>query len=177
MDNRLFAMVGLVLTALLLAGLHLYGQHQFSLGEAAEKARWVARDNAALRAANAEIAELNTQARVQERQHAEAVATISRQFQEQLHHVKSQKDSVIADLRAGAVRLRIPVTPASTSAACSGIPAEAFASAAGRDGGARAELSAEAAEFLVGLASEADEVVEQLTSCQALLRADRQVQQ
>ena len=176
MDTRIFAIVSFALTAGVLVLLHFYGQHQFSLGEATEQARWVARENAALRAANEEISQLNTQAREQERQHAEAMAHISTQFQEQLQHVKSQKDSVIADLRTGAVRLRIPVTAPSTSAACGGIPAEAFASAAGRDGETRAELSAEAAEFLVGLASEADEVVQQLSACQALLQADREVQ-
>lgn len=176
MESKITALLGLATTAALLALLYFYGNHQFSQGEEAEKIRWMARENIQLRAANEEISQLNTQAREQERQHAEAVATISSQFQEQLQHVKSQKDSVIADLRAGAVRLRIPVTAPSTSAACSGIPAEAFASAIGRDGETRADLSVEAAEFLVGLASEADEVVQQLSSCQSLLQADREVQ-
>lgn len=176
MESKITALLGLAATAALLTLLYFYGNHQFSQGEEAEKSRWLARENIQLRAANEEISQLNTQAREQERQHAEAMAHISTQFQEQLHHVKSAKDSVIADLRAGAVRLRIPVTSASASAACGGIPAEAFASAAGRDGETRAELSAEAAEFLVGLASEADEVTQQLSACQALLQADREVQ-
>lgn len=176
MESRIAGVIGLVVTLALMALLFFYGQHQYRLGAEAEKARWVARENAALRAANDEISQLNQLARDQERLHAEAMAHISTQFQEQLHHVKSQKDSVIADLRAGAVRLRVPVTPASASPACSGIPGEAFASARGRDGETRADLSAEAAEFLVGLASEADEVVQQLSACQALLQADREVQ-
>lgn len=177
MEARIAALLGFAATVGLLALLHFYGQHQFAQGEAAEHARWVVRENKALQAANAEISQLNQQARDQERQHAEAVAHISTQFQEQLHHVQSQKDSVIADLRAGAVRLRIPVNPAATSAACSGIPAEAFASASRRDGETRADLSEAAAEFLIELASEADEVVHQLASCQTLLQADRGVQQ
>lgn len=176
METKITALLSLAATVGLLALLYFYGQHQFGQGEEAEKARWMARENIQLREANAEINQLNQQARDQERQHAEAVAHISTQLQEQLQHVKSQKDSVIADLRAGALRLRIPVNTAAASPACSGIPSEAYASASGRDGETRADLSAEAAEFLIGLASEADEAVRQLTSCQALLQADREVQ-
>lgn len=154
-----------------IGGIYAYGEQQFSRGEVAERARWQVRENEELAAANSTIIMLNRQARDRERKHAEDIALISAQYQEDLRRVELKKDRVIADLRSGAQRLRIPI--ATNQTACSGISTEAFASASRRDDAPRAELSEEAAEFLVGLASEADEVVHQLTACQQILLEDR----
>lgn len=148
-----------------------YGKAEFKRGEVAERARWQVRENEELAAANSTIIMLNRQARDRERQHAEDMALASAHYQEDLRRVELKKDRVIADLRAGTQRLRIPI--AASPAACGGISPEAFAAASRRDGEARAELSGSAAEFLVGLASEADEVVHQLTACQQILLEDR----
>ncbi len=162
-----------VAAALLLAVAlaYAYGQHQFGLGEQAERAAWLKRENAELTAANANIKALEEKYRQQEHDAADAIAVISFKYQEDLKHVKSEKDRVIAGLRGGAFRLRVPV--AATSAACGDSAPEAASAPGGRDGGARAELSVTASEFLVGLASDADEVVRQLTRCQEVIIEDR----
>lgn len=160
----------LLLGALVVA-IFAHGHHQFGLGEKLERAKWVARENTELLAANAKIKSLKDKYRQQEQDAATAIAVISSQYQRELNHVKTDKDRVIADLRVGAYRLRIPV--ASPLNTCGSLAAYAAPATGGRDGEARAELSGAAAEFLVGLASEADEVVHQLDACQAVLKADR----
>lgn len=166
---KLLAVVALI--AAVVAAFYAYGQQQFGLGETSERAAWLARENIALTTANGRIKELENQARTREHEHAQDMAKASTKYQEDLKHEKAAKDRVIADLRRGDLRLRVPVTcPVS---AAGGRTAALGTGTAGRDAGARAELSVEASEFLVGLASEADEVVHQLGACQAIINADR----
>jgi hypothetical protein len=151
--------------------IYAYGQKQFGLGEQAERAVCLKRDNADLTSANAKLKSLEEQYRQQEHDHATALASISSQYQKDLTHVKADKDRVIAGLRAGAVRLFVP---AATALSPDGGAASAVTPASsGRDGAARCELSVAASEFLVGLAAEADEVAKQLGACQAVINADR----
>ncbi len=164
-------LVFVALIAAVVAAFYAYGQQQFGLGGQAERAAWLSRENTELTAANSRIKALQEEYRKQEQDHAAALAAVSTQYQQELTHAKAEKDRVIAGLRTGAVRLRIPVTcPLSTH----GGDASALGTGtAGRDGETRAELSAEASEFLVVLASEADAVVHQLGACQAVINADR----
>jgi len=164
-------LAALLLVMAAVYAIYAYGQQQFGLGEKAERAAWLARETTELRSANAKIKSLEEKYRQQERDAADAIAVISSQYQKDLNHVKTEKDRVIAGLRGGAFRLRIPV--AASVQACGGAASEAPASTGGRDGDARAELSIEASEFLVGLASEADEVTKQLGRCQDIIKADR----
>lgn len=161
----------LLLAAAAVYAIYSYGQQQFGLGEKAERATWLARENAQLTKANAKIKQLEEKYRQLEQDRAEVQAAISSKYQKDLNHVKTEKDRVIAGLRDGAFRLRIPV--ATRLNAYGGSAAEVAAPACGRDGGTRTELPVEASEFLVGLASEADEVVKQLGACQAVINADR----
>lgn len=164
----------LLVVAAVVIAIYSYGRQQFGLGEQAEKARWLARETAELAAANVKINALQTAARTAERDHAMRLAAVSAQYQEDLKHAQARKDRVIADLRTGAQRLRIPVAGAGCAGA-GGMP-ETGPATGGRDGGTTAELSQPAAEFLVGLASDADQVAEQLKACQALVREDRNQQ-
>lgn len=95
---------------------------------------------------------------------------ISSAYQKGLSDGSATQASVVARIRSGDLRLSVPTRPAAGPA-----PQEAAAAAgAGRcDGPARAELSDQAAEFLTGLASEADAVVRQLGACQALVEQQR----
>lgn len=163
----------LLLAGLLVGAFYSYGQQQFGLGETAERSKWLERENAELVAANAKIKDLEEKYRQQERDADIAIAFISSQYEKELIRVKADKDHTIAGLRDGSVRLCIPVT-----GTCSPGGGKASAAAVGtgtRDGGARAELSVPAAEFLVGLTSEADEVVKQLGACQAVIEEDRKM--
>lgn len=164
-------LAALLLVMAAVYAIYAYGQQQFGRGEKAERATWLARETTELRSANAKIKSLEEKYRQQERDAADAIAVISSQYQKDLNHVKTEKDRVIAGLRGGAFRLRIPV--ATSVQACGGAASEVAAPTGGRDGGTRAELSGEASEFLVGLTSEADEVTKQLGRCQDIIKADR----
>lgn len=165
------ALAALALLAAVVAAIYAYGRQQFGLGELAERAAWLKRETVALTTANAKIKMIEEQYRAQEQAHAAAMAGVSTQYQQELIHAKAEKDRVIIGLRSGAVRLRIAVAAArSTSGSDAAAPG---AATAGCDGEARAELSLAASEFLVGLASESDEVARQLSACQAVITADR----
>lgn len=161
----------LLLSGLLIGAFYSYGDLQFSRGEKAERALWLANKNTELVTANAKIKSLEEKYRQQERDANTALAVISFQYEKELHRVKTNTDRTIAGLRDGTVRLRIPVTHAS-NACGSAVSTVEFGTGTGDDT-ARAELSSAAAEFLVSLASEADAVVDQLLACQAVINADR----
>lgn len=155
-----------------------YGEQQYQAGELAERSTWLQRDNSQLQEANARIATLQQTARDKEHAHGQEMAAIGTKHQEDLDHVRTEKNRVIDGLRARNLRLRIPVI-STASAACSGVDTsgEAGASAGQRDGEETAELSGAAAEFLVELTSEADDVAWQLSACQAVVETDRQQQE
>lgn len=174
MSESTKAVVIVLLSGLLIGAFYAYGQQQFGLGEKAERTACFGRDNAALTKANDRIKELEDQARAKEHEHAQAMATASSKYQEDLKHEKTAKDRAIAALRSGDLRLRIPVAcPEGAGGSTTAAPGPG---AIGRDGETRAELSVQASEFFVGLTNEADEVVRQLTACQAVVIADRKQQ-
>lgn len=166
----------LILGVVVLWGISLFvvGKWQNSSGRVAERVEWQARENEELRLANAKIIELNEAARAAERKHAEQVSGISARLEKEKSDVGKSKDAIIAELRAGQRGLRDPGA-ASVKTSSRGSP-QAGAAAGQCDGGAGGQLSQSAAEFLVSLASEADEVVKQLTACQEVIRADRAMQ-
>jgi prophage endopeptidase len=95
--------------------------------------------------------------------HQEAIAST---FEKGKADVAKRKDAVIADLRADVFILRDPgLSTGSTTVT---------ARAGECDGGAPGKLSRPASEFLLGLASDADEVTKQLAACQAVVRSDRE---
>lgn len=153
---------------------------------AAGYAGWKIRDNSARAAMqketevrlfqaqqmNAEINRLHNEARAVEAEHAARLHSFSQTYQERLQNVRDQKDKFIADVRAGVISLRIPPTSSRANISATG---EVVVSASGCDAAARAELPSEVVEFLWSEASRADEVVEQLTACQAIVNEDRLV--
>lgn len=147
------------------------GRWQNEAGHTAERVSWQAKDNQELAQANAKIILLETAARAQEHQHAAQLAQVATTYEKEKADVAAQKDSVIAQLRAGTVRLHDPYSPGFKAP---GSPASPAAASTGRcDGGEGSELSQRTSEFLVGLASRADEVVKQLQACQAVVKSDR----
>src|SRR5260363_5976 len=98
-----------------------------------------------------------------ERQKEKELSKIDHQYQQELQHAKAQNARTLADLDT-ARRLYIGIRPAASST--SGVDHDPT----------RAELSEQAARFLVQLAFESDQAVRQLTACQNVVRADREVQ-
>jgi len=141
---------------------------------------WKYRDNSAkaellkeAQALNKEIVSLQQRARKAEAAHAMALQSVSTSYQEKLNEVKRDKDKFVADVRRGAIRLRIPtsVQASRSSATTTG------ASACRCDVQAGTELPSAVVEFLYSEASRADEIVEQLTACQAVVIEDRKIGQ
>jgi prophage endopeptidase len=137
---------------------------------------WKLRDNSAraaaqkeaerkvqeLTAMNAEIIRMQREVRAAEAEHASRLASFSQTYQERLQNVRDEKDKFIADVRSGAIRLRIP---AQTNAVPSG-SAQTIPTASRCDAAAGSELPAEVAEFLWSEAGRADEITHQLTAAQ-----------
>jgi hypothetical protein len=159
-----------ILAAVAIAiGCYFYGRAD---GKAVGEGEWKSRESAELVAANAKIVALEEDRRRREQKHADEVARISTNYQRQLSDAKRKRDSDVVAVRAGDIRL---FDPGTRKGACIDWGREVGAAAGGRDGGACRELSREATEFLLGLAGEADEVALQLSACQALVRADREI--
>jgi len=106
--------------------------------------------------------------RTLERQSAADIVAIEEKHRQELANVTRRKDRVIADLRAGNLRLRQLDTR-------SGGGPQARPGAAGVDGGEKAGLPRQDIEFLVSLASEADAVVMDRQALQAIVRKDREI--
>ena len=104
-------------------------------------------------------------ARSREHQMAEVQATIADTLERSKTDALRKKDAVIADLRAGALRLPIPASVPGAG--------ETAASACERTLGTTAEFLRQVVETAVSEASRADAVVLQLQACQAVLLADR----
>lgn len=106
---------------------------------------------------------LEAQGRVRqvEQQARREAAARDQLHQEQMKNVEDDKARVLRAHADGAVRLSVPVKRAECRASQ---PAASGAAGAG-DPAPRAELSGAAAEFLVGLASDADKVALELNRC------------
>ena len=162
MNPVLVKISGAVLLALVLIG----GGYWWGDGAATNRDKAQALDIE--RVASQKLADANAKVRATEQKSAQDLATISATYQKGLSDVAITYKDVVARIRSGAVRLSVPAGAHPADAA--GIPA---ATTGGRDGDARCRLSDTAAEFLTGLASEADGISRQLSACQAVLSADR----
>ncbi|WP_333628269.1 lysis system i-spanin subunit Rz [Stenotrophomonas cyclobalanopsidis] len=116
------------------------------------------------RAAGAEaVVEQVTQTRDTEHQQADTVATIGEKHEQDRSAAEAVPDAVVADLRAGNLRLRHDLAACHTDRL-----SEAAAGAGERD--APADLGVTLAGPAVRIGRDADD---QLRACQAVIRADR----
>lgn len=140
----------------------LFRAEAFTAGRAAERAaNRAAAQDAALKAATRELA-LTAAARDAERRHAADLQAAASRYHEDIVNATTARDRTIADLRAGAVRLRREWT-------CpTGGPAAPGAGGPGADEDAR--LREQGAADLVRLLDEADA---QVRGLQSTVRADR----
>ena len=169
-------LAGMAICVVVVRALLAYGDHEYTSGQQAERSAWLTKENTALSRAISRIKELEEQARAAEAKHGQAMASISAQYQKDLKNERLAKDRAIDAVRRGELRLYDPGTRATGDSGSGGGQAcSTDASAIGRDGATRSQLSESASEFLLALAGEADEVVRQLTACQAVVKADHQM--
>lgn len=162
-------LLGIVLAWL--ASLAGVGWWQRVDGEAVERSAWQARENVQLATAGKRILALEQAAREQEQEEAARMAAIAGDYEGRLQNVQTQRDRDVAAAHRGTLRLRDPGAPSLRADGCSGGPATAGAGVG--DGPAPGELSRAVTADLFSLVDDANAVVEQLTACQAVVRADR----
>lgn len=162
----------LVVVAVIIGAIYAYGQQQFGLGERAEAARWLARENAELVAANAEIASLTFKKFVEEKAHEERLTQAATDYQKEKQREKVKTDAVLADLRTGNAGLFYHLASQSAGA-CRG--RETVASSGGSDGGTETQLPREIAADIFAEADRANGIVRQLNLCQQVIIEDRKV--
>lgn len=144
-------------------------------GVTAEKLMWESRESEELAVANKTILDLTDKARKDEAQHNLNLATISTNFEGIRQNEKLKNDRIIADISAGTIRLRDKYANTSGKGSCASGSGEATTRTSEHNGETGSELSTTTSEFLYGLASESDEIIEQLTACQAVVIEDRRL--
>lgn len=154
-----------------IASLLAVGAWQRHDGAFAERSKWQTKLTIELGRANAKIIELTANYRQAEAKHANALASIATTYETRLSDAKAVHDRDVAAVRAGALRLRDPFAKCPLGSAAA--PAGAGSSLG--DGPAGAELSGAVTEFLLGEASRANAIVEQLTTCQQVVIEDRKL--
>lgn len=159
----------LILGALWVASIVAVGVWQNSSGFGECESTYVKQESADLVSANAKVVELTDKLIAENGAHATRLSLLSQKYEKEKLDETKKRDRVIADLRAERVRLRDPGNPRTAGNAESGTASTTSQC----DGEARGFLSIEASEFLVRLTAEADEVVHQLTGCQAVVMSDR----
>ena len=105
-------------------------------------------------------------ARDDEAAHDKRLTDIGTHYKKEFEDAEIRRKADVDAARRGALRLRIP------GAVCPVVPGAA-ASPSRSDGEASAELPGPVAADLLTLAHDADEVVRQLASCQAVVESDR----
>lgn len=153
-----------------LAGLWAVGSWQRGEGRTVERAACLSRDNEALRKANGEIKRLTDDARDTERRRVDEMTALSINYSKGFRDAEEKRRRDVVAARDGALRLRVP---AAACGAGGGAPAEARPAATGSDGAEGIELPGAIAADLLGLAHDADQVADQLRTCQAIVINDR----
>lgn len=159
----------LAVVAVWLLSLAAMGYWQNRAGHTAERADWQKRETSELATANRKIVQLNDEARAREREHAESISNIDTGYQRRIQNEQRKTDLLVADLLAGILVLHDPAgqgAGASETGPAPTGPGE-------RDGEAGCQLSTTAARFLLEEAGRADQIVDQLTACQAVIVSDR----
>lgn len=126
----------------------------YNNGVTAERVVWTESQNKAVAAKQKVIDKLAYD-------YAQAINENSNQYQKGLQDGQVKKANVIASVNAGTIRLRDK-----HAADCNVASITSIAPAGGRDATEKGGLSRPLTDFLIGLASEADDVVKQLTACQ-----------
>lgn len=143
----------------------------FAAGEVSERTKWQARDNAAIREANAKLVASQKRVAALEHQAAEDLAKLEEEKDLEVARVQAAKDQFVSDVVAGRVRLFDPFRAAAGQRACADSNGPATAGAAQRD--EEADLRRAYAERVarsIAIAAEADALI---TEAQGVIASDR----
>ena len=144
----------------------------FDRGKAQTESAYKDRDNKALQAALAKVAQLQAEVLAREQAHEKALDQIRNKQRKEAADAKRQHDNDLAAVRAGTLRLRDPGATSATQ--CDRGTQSATGSTAGvSDGAQTGGLSEAAAGFLLQLVHDADRNTRQLTDAQSVIEAQR----
>lgn len=148
-----------------LIGATIYAYHwAYDKGAEAEKLTWVTAQNKALTDAQSALAATNSKLQSLQAAYNTTVTDNSAAYQKGLKDGQTKKTAAIASVNDGSLVLRDKYAASCPESKAD--PVQTNAAPGGRDAETRPGLSRETSEFLVGLTSEADEVVKQLSACQ-----------
>ncbi|WP_290872050.1 lysis system i-spanin subunit Rz [Aquabacterium sp.] len=119
----------------------------------------------------AETISLQAQVRAAEHKATQDMAAIDAQHQKDIADERSKASATLASYRAGTLRLRDEFAP--TIGPAQPVLPGVATSTGKRDAAGTGGLQPAHVEFLVQIASDADQVAKQLAACQAVVRADR----
>ena len=136
------------------------------------EAKTLKKDNVELAQAATRIKTLEEEARAKESNSAKVVNAISAKYEKDKQNVKTKTDKLIADITAGTISLSDPT--GKTMYPNGSGSGETGSSTSECNGGTSSKLSRETSVFLLNIAGEADEVTKQLTSCQEIVKKDRE---
>jgi hypothetical protein len=151
----------------LVIGSYFYGHRT---GVQVTKADWEAEKAAAAIEAGKVLAKANQEVRELEHLLANTQNRVEKVYVEKIRTVEVEKQQLIDVARTDGLFI---------DAACpdpSNAVSSPAASPGGDYGGTKARLSGEAAEALIAIAADADEITHQLTACQEILRNERELQ-
>ncbi len=168
MISNPWMIVGLLLAAIALGGTCYFKGK--AVGEREERAVWAELQLQQSIAASRQLQEAQAKARGAEQRFAALVAKVDKDYQEKRHANQARRDMDNRAARDGVIGLRYP-QPGADGAR--GIGCATPSPASSGDGAPTTELPRALAADLLDLANDADAVVEQLTSCQAVVLADR----
>lgn len=155
-----------------IASLAAVGYWQNDAGHTAERTAWQKRENQEIVSANLKIIELTDKYRQAEQAHSTALDEIAITYEGKLKNANKKTTSLERAARDGTLRLR---DPHATPCPPGGNPLPETAAGAGqRDVAGDGGLSADAAGFLLSLTGRCNAVRDKLTTCQAIVREDRQ---
>ena len=152
------------LVLLLIAAAYILGSlHGQALGSAEQQLAAEKRERSVSAQHEAALHAADDRHRLAEAELRASSSTATDALKRALHDEKTQYDRLVAELRAGAVRLSVPIV-STGSAPCVAAPAGGTRAAAGDGDEARAELAPAAAEDLAAIASDGDAAILQLNA-------------
>jgi hypothetical protein len=150
----------------LVIGSYFYGHHT---GVQVTKAEWEAEKSAAAIEAGKVLDKANKEVRELEHLLANAQNRVEKVYVEKIRTVEVEKQQLADIARTDGLFINASC-PDNSNAVSS-----PTASPGGGHGATKARLSGEAAEALIAIAADADEVTHQLTACQEILRNEREL--
>lgn len=142
----------------------------YNAGVAAERAVWVAKEEKEKLAYETEVNRLKQLVLDTETSLKNKLAEVETKGKDKLQEVINEKDTTIANLRSGNLRLSIELRNTSAEAATT----ELAGATAVRYATYRAELSETASEFLITFGADADRAAVSLGVCQETIRTYRE---